>query len=105
MPRMSANASKSWRSGSHGTDLAAPANEASAVIALRARSIARLRLRIALISAAEIRAPPRFARLRSDSANEADSEAGLTSKCQRSRKPSTTLSGSTISEPFRRTTG
>jgi hypothetical protein len=60
-PRMSANASKSCVSGSHGTASAGPASEASGAIERRARSIAWRRSRIAAISAAEMRAPPRLA--------------------------------------------
>jgi len=53
--------------------------EASGPISLNARSIAVRRSRIAEISAAEMRAPPRFASLRSLSSNEAGPEWSLES--------------------------
>ncbi len=76
-PRISANASKSCLSTSHGTESAAPPSETSGAIARRAPSIAPRRSRIAAISAAEIRAPPRFASLRSGSPNAAGCAGSL----------------------------
>ena len=103
---MPANASKSCLSSSHGTESAAPASEAPGPTASRARSIARRRSSTAAISAAEMRAPPRFASLRSGSANDADREGSPTSKGQKAfSKPSTALRGSSITTPFLRTTG
>jgi hypothetical protein len=81
-PRMSANASKSCLSGSHGTELSAAASDASGAIARNRRSIARRRSRIAAISAAEMRAPPRFARLRSDSSNDDGPAEPPASRCE-----------------------
>src|SRR5436190_1990749 len=105
-PRMSANPSKSWLSGSHGTELAAPVSDASGAIARRARSTARRRSRIAAISAAEMRAPPRFASLRSGSPNDTGRESSPMSKCQSlAGKPSTTCRGSSRTMPFRSTAG
>ena len=78
-PRMSANASNSWLSGSHGTEFTAADSEAPGGIVCRARSIARRRWRIAAIWAAEMRAPPRFASLRSGSPNDAGRDGSLTS--------------------------
>jgi hypothetical protein len=75
IPRISANASKSWVNEVHGIELDASANEASGWIFRRARSIPRRRSRIAAISALDIRAPPRFASLRSVSSNDAGPEA------------------------------
>jgi len=69
-PRMSANPSKSRVSGIHGIELDSSVKEASAGILRKARSISRRRSRIAAISAAEIRAPARFASLRSLSSND-----------------------------------
>jgi len=61
---------------------------------------------MAAISAAEMRAPPRFASLRSGSPNDAGREGSLTSGRQLALKnPSTTVRGSSISVPFLRTTG
>jgi hypothetical protein len=74
IPRMSANASKSRVSGFHGIELSGSANEASWGISRRARSISLRRSRIAAISAAEMRAPPRLASLRSLSSNDAGAE-------------------------------
>jgi hypothetical protein len=104
-PRMSANASKSCRIGSQGTESASPGSETPGVIAPRACSIAPRRSRIAAISAAEIRAPPRLASLRSGSPNDIGCAGAPKSKRQRARKPSTTLSGSSTTTPPRRTTG
>jgi hypothetical protein len=72
---MSANAPKRRLSGSHGIELAGPASDASGSIARSARSIFGRRSRIAAIWAAEMRAPPRFASLRSLSPNDAGGEA------------------------------
>ena len=66
-PRMSANASKSGLPGSHGMEVTAANSQAPGGIACRARAIGRRRWRIAAIWAAERRAPPRFASLRSGS--------------------------------------
>ena len=105
-PRMSANASNSWLSGSHGTEFTAPDSEAAEGIACRARSIARRRWRIAAIWAAEMRAPPRFASLRSGSPNDSGRDGSLTSNRPGIlRKPSTTLSGFSMLAPSRRRTG
>ena len=70
MPRMSANASKSCVSVAHGIEAARPESDASGSIFRRARSISPRRSRTAAISPAEIRAPPRLARLRSLSSND-----------------------------------
>jgi hypothetical protein len=94
-PLMSANASKSCRSGSQGSEFSAAESETPGSIAPRARSI----------WAAEIRAPPRLASLRSGSPNEAGCEGPLRSRRQRARMPSTTLRGSVMTRPLRRTTG
>jgi hypothetical protein len=66
-PRMSANASKSCLTGSHGTKVTAADSKAPRGIGCRARSISRRRWRIAAIWAAEMRAAPRVASLRSGS--------------------------------------
>ncbi len=85
---MSANPSNSCLSGSHGIEDAAPASEASGAITRSTGSIPRRRSRIAAISAAEMRAPPRFASLRSGSPNDAGRDGSPTSKRRRaSRKP------------------
>ena len=83
---MSANPSDSCLSGSHGIELAAPASEASGAITRRTGSIPRRRSRIAAISAAEMRVPPRFASLRSGSPNDAGREGSQTSKRRRARR-------------------
>jgi hypothetical protein len=68
--------------------------------------MARRRSRIAAIWTAEMRAPARFASLRSGSPNDADREGSPTSKRQGTfSKPSTTPRGSSMSTLFRRTTG
>ena len=72
-------------------------------MARSASSIARRRSRVAAISAAEMRAPPRFANLKSDSSNE--DEASPASKRHDSRYPLTTCRGSLISISSRRLTG
>ena len=70
-PRMSANASKSFFSVGHGTVSCGAASEACEAIPRKASLDCRgAASRIAAISAAEIRAPPRFASLRSDSSND-----------------------------------
>jgi len=58
---------------------------------------------MAAIWAAEMRALPRLASLRSGSPNDAGCEGSLTSIRHRARKPSTTLSGSSMTTPPRRT--
>jgi hypothetical protein len=70
IPRMSANALKSRVSAIHGIELVASANEALGWTAQGA-SISPRRSKIAAISAAAMRAPPRFASLRSLSSNDA----------------------------------
>jgi hypothetical protein len=67
---MSAKASKSCVNGTHGIVLATSVNDAPGRILRKLPSISPRRTRIAAISAAEMRAPPRFARLRSRSSNE-----------------------------------
>ena len=103
IPRMSANASKSCLNGCQGTSLPVPASEAPGAMACSASSIARRRSRVAAISAAEMRAPPRFANLRSDSSNE--DAVSPASKRHDSRYPLTTCRGSWISISSRRLTG
>ena len=68
-PRISANASNSWLSGSHGTEVTAADSEAPGGIACRARSIGWRRWRIAAI----------WASLRSGSPNDAGRDGSLTS--------------------------
>src|SRR6478609_4584096 len=103
---MFANAVQSCPRGSHGTDVAAPASDASGAIARSVRSIARRRPRIAVRSAAEMRAPPPFAWRMSASPNDDSCERSPGSRCQyASRKRSTIASGSSISPWCRRTTG
>jgi hypothetical protein len=67
---MPSNASKSRPSSVHGTAPAGPTRDAPGAIARSARSIARRRSSTAAISAAEMRAPPRFASLRSGSSKD-----------------------------------
>src|SRR5262245_14628726 len=69
---MPPKASNKWVNASQGTERAA--NAASGSISRSQRSILSLRSRTAAISAAEMRAPPRFARLRSSSPNAAAGE-------------------------------
>jgi hypothetical protein len=78
-PQMSANASKSSHSGSQGAEFTSPDSETPGGIARRARSIAGRRSRIAAVWAAEIRARPWFASLRSGSPNDADRDGSPTS--------------------------
>ena len=61
-------------SGSHGTDAVAPSSEAAWSRPPRALSISPRRSRIAAISAPEMRAPARFASLRSLSPNDVGPE-------------------------------
>jgi hypothetical protein len=72
---MPENPSKRPVSALQGIERAAPAKDASGGISPSHRSISALRSRTAAISAAEMRAPPRFARLRSSSPNDSVGEA------------------------------